>query len=353
MYELNEKIRDLTPYDPITGSYPIRLDANESFLSLPEELRARIGEAAAHAAFNRYPDPLASELTSAFADFYGISPDLVTVGDGSDELLSLLCNAFLMKGESMMVLPPDFSMYAFYASIAEARVVTCPKGADLTIDVDAVIQKAREENVRLILFSNPCNPASTGLSRENVRRLIRSVSALVVLDEAYMDFWDQSLLQEVESYDNLIILRTCSKALGGAALRLGFAVAAPRLTRALRAVKSPYNIGSLAQAAGALLLREKEWGREAARRIVASRESLQQKLRELQEELPGRFSMPESCTNFVYLDVPQAKALYQGLLAHGIAIRLMGDHLRVTAGSEQENESFLQAFRALLSEVEV
>ena len=71
MYELNEKIRDLTPYDPITGSYPIRLDANESFLSLPEELRARIGEAAAHAAFNRYPDPLASELTSAFADFYG------------------------------------------------------------------------------------------------------------------------------------------------------------------------------------------------------------------------------------------------------------------------------------------
>ena len=86
---------------------------------------------------------------------------------------------------------------------------------------------------------------------------------------------------------------------------------------------------------------------------MASRESLQEKLRELQEELPGRFSMPESCTNFVYLDVPQAKALYQGLLAHGIAIRLMGDHLRVTAGSEQENDSFLQAFRALLSEVEV
>ena len=106
-----------------------------------------------------------------------------------------------MKGESMMVLPPDFSMYAFYASIAEARVVTCPKHADLTIDVDAVIEKAREENVRLILFSNPCNPTSTGLSREDARRLIRSVSALVVLDEAYMDFWDQSLLQEVESYD--------------------------------------------------------------------------------------------------------------------------------------------------------
>ena len=199
MYELNEKIRDLTPYDPITGTYPIRLDANESFLSLPEELRARIGEAAACAAFNRYPDPLASELTSAFADFYEISPDLVTVGDGSDELLSLLCNAFLMKGESMMVLPPDFSMYAFYASIAEARVVTCPKRAYLTIDVDAVIEKAREENVRLILFSNPCNPTSTGLSREDARRLIRSGSALVVLDEAYMDFWDQSLLQEEES----------------------------------------------------------------------------------------------------------------------------------------------------------
>ena len=321
MYELNEKIRDLVPYEPIDGDYPIRLDANESFLSLPEELRTRIAQTAAQAAFNRYPDPLSRDVTQVFAAYYGISPDLVTAGNGSDELISILCTSFLMKGDAMMVILPDFSMYQFYASLAEGRVVACGKRGDLTIDVDEVIAKAQAENVKMIVFSNPCNPTSLGLPREEVRRLIRSVDALVVLDEAYMDFWDQSLLGEVEDYDNLIILRTCSKAIGAAALRLGFAVAAPRLTRVLRAVKSP---------------------------IVDSRRALQSSLARLQEEFPGVFTLYDSCTNFVFLKTGKAKELFDGLLARGIAVRLFNGYLRVTAGSEEENAAFLEAFTALL-----
>ena len=158
------------------------------------------------------------------------------------------------------------------------------KRQDLTIDVDEVIAKAQAENVKMIVFSNPCNPTSLGLPREEVRRLIRSVDALVVLDEAYMDFWDQSLLGEVEDYDNLIILRTCSKAIGAAALRLGFAVAAPRLTRVLRAVKSPYNVNSLSQAIGTLVLGEREWEAGARAQIVDSRRALQSFLARVQEE---------------------------------------------------------------------
>ena len=96
-----------------------------------------------------------------------------------------------------------------------------------------------------------------GLCKDEVRRLIRSVNALVILDEAYMDFWDQSLLQEAESYDNLIILRTCSKAFGMAAVRLGFAVANQTLTNAIRAVKSPYNVNTVTQAFGAAVLNQK------------------------------------------------------------------------------------------------
>lgn len=352
MYELNAKIRDLVPYEPIAGSYPIRLDANESFLPLPDGLRARIAETAAKTAFNRYPDPLSADVTAAFAAYYGISPDLVTAGNGSDELISILSTAFLMKGDAVMVILPDFSMYQFYASLAEGRVVACGKRDDLTIDVDAVIAKAKEENVRMIVFSNPCNPTSLGLPREEVRRLIRSVDALVVLDEAYMDFWNQSLLGEVEEYDNLVILRTCSKAIASAALRLGFAVAQPRLTRVLRAVKSPYNVNSLSQAIGALVLAERDWEANAREQLIASRKSLQTSLEALSAEFPGAFTLYDSCTNFVFLKTARSKELFQGLLGRGIAIRYMGDYLRVTAGSEAENAAFLDAFRTLLREGE-
>ena len=112
----------------------------------------------------------------------------------------------------------------------------------------------------MVIFSNPCNPTSLGLNREQVRRLITSVDALVVVDEAYMDFWDQSILQEVHQYDNVIVLRTCSKAVGMAALRLGFAVANPTITRALRAVKSPYTVNTcLLYTAGLLRVCSAGW----------------------------------------------------------------------------------------------
>lgn len=105
------------------------------------------------------------------------------------------------------------------------------------------METANEKQVRMIIFSNPCNPTSLGLCKDEVRRLIRSVNALVILDEAYMDFWDQSLLQEAESYDNLIILRTCSKAFGMAAVRLGFGRSESNADQChSAAVKSPYNV---------------------------------------------------------------------------------------------------------------
>ena len=174
-----------------------------------------------------------------------------------------------MKGDAMLTVAPDFSMYQFYASISEIDCVVLDKGPELSIDVDELIRKAVETGAKMILFSNPCNPTSLGLSRKQVRKLIRSVDSLVVLDEAYMDFWDQSLLSEVEDYENLIILRTSSKAIGCAAIRLGFAVANERLSNALRAVKSPYNVNSFTQMAGTVLFQHKELLERARRRLSA------------------------------------------------------------------------------------
>ena len=345
MYQLNEKIRNLKPYDPISGEYAVRLDANESFFGLPEDLRQEFAHIASELVLNRYPDPLSTEVCKAFADYYQVPVENVTAGNGSDELISIICNSFLEKGDAFLTLEPDFSMYRFYGVIAEGLPVTLQKPENLRIDVEEVIKVCLEKDIKLLIFSNPCNPTSLGLGREEVRRLITSIDALVVLDEAYMDFWDQSLLSEFDQYDNLLILRTCSKAFGGAALRLGFAVGALPLTNALKAVKSPYNLNSFTQAAGAALLRRKEESKAALAEILLSKKELLDGVKTLAERFPGEMEVFESDTNFVFIRTGKYAEIFRYMLEKGIAIRKFAGYLRITAGTREENRAVLDALQ--------
>ena len=347
---LNPKIANLKPYDPISGNYPIRLDANESYIDMPQCMREEMEKAISQMAFNRYPDPTAENLCKAFAEYYEIQPKYVTAGNGSDELISILLSAFLMKGDKVLTLEPDFSMYRFYASLAEGQSIVLEKGEDLEIDVDKLIQTANEQKAAMILFSNPCNPTSRGIKREEVRRIIRSVEALVVLDEAYMDFWQESLLQEDHEYDNLILLRTCSKAVGAAAVRLGFAVANERLTRVLQAVKSPYNVNSMTQAMGICVFSHKKELQNAKKQLLKSVQSLYNGINQLTTAYSNRVKVFETCTNFVLVETNEAKTIFDYFLQNGVAVRLMGRYLRITAGSEHENAEVVRLLSAYLSD---
>ncbi len=239
-------------------------------------------------------------------------------------------------------------MYRFYGGISEAKCVEYQKRNDFAIDIDDLIQSMNQNKIRMLIFSNPCNPTSLGLKREDIRRLVGSVDSLVVLDEAYMDFWDQSMLGEVNNYDNLIILRTCSKFVGMAAARLGFAVANRTLIRALKAVKSPYNVNAVSQNIGAVVLNEKEWLQSCLKEIIQSRDSLVVSLQELEAVKTGKITILDPVTNFVMIQMPDSEAVYRTLLEQGIAVRCFEGFLRVSAGSKQENEKFLKAFSAAL-----
>lgn len=341
MYRLNKKIRELEPYKPISGSYKIRLDANESCFNMPQDMLSEILKSVENTAFNRYPDPTAKRLVKAFADYYGISADYVTAGNGSDELISVLMMSFLMRGDKIVTVAPDFSMYSFYASICEAECITYKKRDDLTIDVDELIKTVNESKAAMLIFSNPCNPTSKGLTIDEIKRLIRSVDTLVVLDEAYMDFWEQSLLKEIHEFDNLIILRTASKAVGAAAIRLGFAVANPTLTKAIRAVKSPYNVNSLTQSIGTIVFENKEYLSKARDEIIRLREQLADGLKRLEQRYPDKMKIIDGNSNFVFIRTDLGRRIYEYLLARSIAIRFMGDYIRITAGTHQENTEVL------------
>ncbi|HPE15618.1 MAG TPA: aminotransferase class I/II-fold pyridoxal phosphate-dependent enzyme [Oscillospiraceae bacterium] len=346
--KLPEKLTGMTPYQPTTERYPIRLDANESFLPLPEEKRSALAAAVAEAvAFNRYPDPLARALCAAAADYYGVPETCVTAGNGSDELISVLMNTFLPRGGRVLVTEPDFSMYAFYAGLAEAEVTVLPK-REGAFTADELIEKAAEAKPDMVLFSNPCNPTGRGLPRGDVLRVIGEIDALVVVDEAYMEFWDQSVLPEAVGAENAIVLRTCSKALGLAAARVGFAVACGRLTGYLRAAKSPFNVNTLSQIAGELVLRDKAAIRGNIAAILKSRDALTKDLAALAARHPDALEVFPCVTNFVLAKPRDAAAMQQALRERGVCVRLLGDCLRITAGSEEENGTFLRELEILL-----
>lgn len=362
-YQLNEKIRGLTPYDPISGSYRIRLDANESFLDTAALLGDKVQQAVAKAALNRYPDPYAVRLVEKFSDYYHLDPQTVCAGNGSDELIGILVAAFMEKGDKLLTTAPDFSMYRFYASIYEDVNVIQQKNDALEIQVDALIDRCNREGAKMLVFSNPCNPTSLALKREEVLRLVKSVSALVVVDEAYMDFADSSLYSVLdcagkEEYSNLVVLKTCSKALGCAGIRLGFTVSTLPVTNAVKAVKSPYNVNSVTQAIGEVLFGEPRLLDEGIRKLKDAREDLYRRILALQSRYPMILSVCRPQTNFVFLKIGAedngssgAARLFQGLLDRSIAVRHMGDFLRISAGSPEENEALERAMDDILREM--
>ncbi len=347
-YHLNNKIRNLEPYEPISGTYRIRLDANECPSNYPENIMNQVREVVERVDFNRYPDPLATDVVNSFAEYYDVSPKYVTAGNGSDELIFMIESAFLEKGDKMLVATPDFSMYKFYSSICEIECETFIKDDDLNIDIDALIKKVNENNIKLLIFSNPCNPTGQGITADEARKLVNSVNALVILDEAYMDFWNESLIQETDKYSNLIIFRTASKAIGSAALRLGFAVANETISKAIKAVKSPYNVNSISQAIGSVIYKNKEYLLNRKKAIVMNREKLYNGLMKIAENQKD-FKVYNSYANFFFIKTPDGKAIWDYLKENSIVIRYMGDYIRITVGTEEEVEETLRCINEFFS----
>ncbi len=354
MYQLNEKLIKLSPYDPIEGNFKIRLDANESPYNLPDDLKKEITNRITQLNINRYPDPMAKSVVEAFAKYYNINPDCVTAGNGSDELISIIENCFLQKGDKILSLSNDFSMYRFYAQLSELENVVLQKEGDLSINVDKIISACNaDKSIKAMIFSNPCNPTSLGITANEVKKLIKSVNCLVIVDEAYMDFWNESILNCVEEFDNLIILKTCSKAIGAAGIRLGFAIAGKTITNAIRAAKSPYNTDSISQLIGTVLFEEQNWLKTANAQIIENTKALYQGICKICIETNNTvLKTPQKpCTNFVFIQSDFCNEIFDKLSKKSIAIRNFGTYLRICSGTETENNILITALNEICHEI--
>lgn len=355
---LPEKLLKLEPYVPVDAHCGIKLDANENAVSIDGRMRARVMEAMMTVELNRYPDPANTELRRAAAAFYGVDPENIGCGCGSDELLSMLMNNFLSQGDRVVMSSFDFSMYTFYAENASRVPIKVQVDEKLRLNPDELIKAVRENDARMVIFSNPCNPTGQGLMRDDVLKIVRSCDCLVVVDEAYMDFWNQSVYDEIRNYDNLIVLRTCSKAFGLAAIRCGFLLANPKLVDLFDRQRSPYNINTLTQTVAACVLSDAELLTEMTRACIRRADSLRLMTRGLCAAHPERFVHMPTVTNFSLLRVLpdgtwSARYCHDELRARQIGIRLLKDtYLRITAGTDDENSAVVLAIDELLNRLE-
>ncbi|HEX7370323.1 MAG TPA: histidinol-phosphate transaminase [Rhodanobacteraceae bacterium] len=304
--------------------------------------------------WNRYPDPQPAQLINRLADLYGVAPEQVLVGRGSDEGIDLLVRAFCAAGrDAVLISPPCFGMYAVCARVQGASVVEAPLREDFTLDVDALLA-AMTPAVKLVFVCAPNNPAGAGVPRGAIEKLVRALAgrALVVVDEAYIEFAGNeqgygSVANLLAGYPNLVVLRTLSKAWALAGVRIGALLADARVVALLRKVMPPYPLPSpcVEIACHALSERGVELMQERVREIRAERMRMQAELSwcaAVKEALPSQ-------ANFITVRCFDADAAFRSMLDAGIVVRdvrryrMLADALRITIGTRGENDRVLDA----------
>ncbi len=298
---------------------------------------------------HRYPDAAGYELRHALAAFHGVKPDEIALGNGSNELINLLALTFAGPDEHAVTGNPSFVCYRMALNAANVPLTEVALRDGLHWDVDSLLAAVRPDT-KLLFVANPNNPTGTYLARGELERLLRSLPprVIAVLDEAYAQFATAadfaSALQLRATRERLVVLRTFSKAYGLASLRVGYAVAPPKIVAYLDRVRAPFNVGGLAQAAARAALGDLE---HVARTIENNTRERERVTRAL-EALGLRVAPSEA--NFVLVDVrTSGRAVYERMLQRGVIVRPMPapieTWLRITIGVRDENDRMLATLR--------
>ncbi len=354
-YEPVGKLDTIAGSDPDTDDLSVMLDSNEAFYDLNREMphiSEKIAEELKKIPFNRYPDQETPRLNRALADYYGTSPENITAGNGSDELICLIEGTLFQKGDKILTLSPDFSMYAFYGNVCELNVQTVPKEDNFAVDISSVIKLCNSGEVKGVIFSNPCNPTSLGVTREDIAKLLKNVFCLVIIDEAYMDFWDQSAVDLVNEYDNLVIIKSCSASPGIAALRMGCVIACRDITEQLGKTKPTHNISPLTEAAVCAVLEEKDAIRKHIAETAESRDHLAAHIRELSATSTLIDKVYDSVSNFICVKTAYAQLIHDKLAEASVSVRAMKGHLRITAGTREQDDLIIKMFENIAHDLE-
>jgi histidinol-phosphate aminotransferase len=336
---LRKHLQSVTGYapgeQPPTGSTVLKLNTNENPYPPSPEV-AKVLQNLDPEVLRRYPDPSARIFREAVSDVLQVPADSVTVGNGSDELLSLIMRAFAEKDARVVYPIPSYVLYRTLAELQDARPFEIPYDDSFCFPLQAL----SEAQGAVTLIASPNSPTGHVVSIQDLDTLAGSLKGILVIDEAYVDFANNNALDLVQKHANAIVLRTLSKGYSLAGLRLGFGIAQPALIRDLNKVKDSYAVDAIAALAGAAALRDQTYKNLNVEKVMRSRPILQQQLEKL------GFKVWPSAANFFLMQPPPglpALELQQVLKKQGILIRhfnLPGveSKLRITIGTDAQNE---------------
>lgn len=334
---VRKNIRELVPYssarDEFRGSEGIFLDANEN----------------PYGTLNRYPDPYHMKLKSAVSKLKDLSPENIFFGNGSDEVIDLIFRIFCNPGvDKALTFTPTYGMYEVTAAVNDITIIKVPLDSNFNIDPEKTLQLLNDENIKIIFICSPNNPTGNSFERETILELLEKFRGIVVIDEAYIDFSSNaSFISLINSYENLIVMQTFSKAWGAAGVRVGMAFADQDIIRYLYRVKPPYNISELNQ-------------KEALKRVtypekykkqILSIKSERNRVEKLISELDAVLNVYPSDSNFLLVKVKDADLIYKKLIEKSIIVRnrssVVNNCLRITIGTRKENDKLVSELRRI------
>jgi histidinol-phosphate aminotransferase len=274
----------------------------------------------------------------------GVTPDMILAGNGSDDVLTVATRTFIPPGGALACPDPTYSLYPVLARIEEARYVPVPWEKEWSLPTEALL----ETKADTIYLANPNAPSGTFVSPTKVEELVRHFPGVVLIDEAYVDFADDSCLTLVKEYPNVVISRTLSKAYSLAGLRFGYAVAQPQVIEQMAKVKDSYNVDAIAAVAATAAIEDQDYAQRSWEFVKSERQRLSSELTQL------GWTVAKSQANFILATAPngRGKDVYLGLKQQGILVRHwdkpgLADKIRITVGQSQENNALLAGIKAL------
>jgi histidinol-phosphate aminotransferase len=345
---VKQPVRDIAAYTLKEYEFEVKINQNENPYDVPAELKQRILDYAADRSWSRYPPFEPERLYDLLAEYTDWLAEGILAGNGSNEIIHALFTVFISPGDRLVLPSPTFTVYQLMGTVMGADIVTVPLNPDYSFDCDAIENAAAEGGMTIICTPN--NPTGMLYPRDRLERLLTVAEGPVVVDEAYFEFSRTTAVDLLPKFDNLVVLRTFSKAFSLAGLRFGYGLMDPDLAREVDKATLPYNLNFFTLAAAEILLENRDVVMPTIDEILVERD----KLIPAMNEIPGVTAYPSSA-NFILFEtsIPPAD-VFDRLLEDGFLVRnvssypMLGRALRVTVSYREDNVRFLESLKKVM-----
>lgn len=347
------EVRALNSYqgESEAKEYWVNLSGNESPYDLPLKIKEKIADKIIKNPLNYYPTLYSKPLRSRIADHLdlNIGSNQVIAGNGSDDVLKMLIDTFISKGDRVLALAPTFSMYRFFTELAGGEYENFSL-IENEFSYESIMKIIDNIKPKMIFLCSPNNPTGKQLPKKEVLKLIDNYKGILVIDEAYADFSNFTFIDHINQHTNLVVSRTFSKAFGLAGIRLGYLVGSKKLVRQVEKVLKPYNLNCITSLIGEIILEEKDLIDKRVEKIVSERKRLFDTL-----ESYNNWTVFPSSANFVYIEGEDTVKFKNMLNAEGIKIRSFNRRppaIRITVGKIEENDKIIEIFNKFKEDLE-